>query len=48
MLERDGYFVILGIIFFITTMIFFGGIFIGGAVAISAVREWFRDVPPGD
>jgi len=27
---------------------FFGGIFIGGAAAINAVREYFQNVPSGD
>ncbi|MGI8603088.1 MAG: exopolysaccharide biosynthesis protein [Verrucomicrobiales bacterium] len=47
-LERDGVFVILGIIAFTITIIFFGGIFIGGAAAVQVVREWFSGVPPGD
>ncbi len=48
MLERDGYFVILGIFFFIANLIFFGGIFIGGAAAVISLREYFKGVPPGD
>lgn len=48
MLERDGLFVILGIVAFTITLVFFGGIFIGGATAVHAVREWFSGIPPGD
>jgi len=48
MLERDGVFVVLGMIAFVVTLIFFGGIFLGGAAAIQALRESFKDIPPGD
>lgn len=47
-LERDGYFVIFGVLLFILTLIFFGGIFVGGAATIHALRDWFQSVPPGD
>jgi hypothetical protein len=47
LLERDGLFVILGVIAFALTLVFFAGIFAGGHVAIQKVREWFKDVPPG-
>lgn len=48
MLERDGLFGILGFIAFALTLVFFGGIFLGGAAAIDAVRQWFSGIPPGD
>ncbi len=48
MLERDGYFVILGVIFFIITVIFFGGIFLGGKEVVSWITNYFSQVPPGD
>ena len=48
MLERDGLFGILGFITFVITLVVFAGIFIGGAAAIQAIREWFSGIPPGD
>lgn len=48
LLERDGLFVIVGTFAFIATLFFFGGIFIGGAAAIEAIREHFQHIPPGD
>lgn len=48
MLERDGLFGILGFITFAITLVVFGGIFIGSAAAIEALREWFAGNPPSD
>ena len=48
MLERDGLVGILGFVTFAITLVVFGGIFLGGAAAIEAVREWFSGIPPGD
>jgi len=48
MFERDGLVGLLGIIVFALALVFFGGIFLGGAAAIHAVREWFAGIPPGD
>ena len=48
MLESDGFFVILGTTAFALNVVFFAGIFIGGAAAIQALRAWFSGVPPGD
>ena len=48
MLERDGLFGILGFVAFALTLVFFGGIFLGGAAAIEALRKWFSGIPPGD
>jgi len=52
MLERDGYFVIIGGIAFLANLVFFGGIFIAvfisGSAVIDQVREYFKGVPPGD
>ena len=48
MLERDGLVGILGFITFAMTLVVFAGIFLGGAAAIEAVREWFSGIPPGD
>jgi hypothetical protein len=48
MFERDGLVGLLGIIAFALALVFFGGIFLGGAVAIQAVREWLGGLPPGD
>jgi hypothetical protein len=47
-LERDGVFVIFGVIAFALNLVFFAGIFLGGAAAIRALRDWFAGVPPGD
>jgi hypothetical protein len=44
MLECDG----LCVIAFAITLVFFDGIFIGGAAAIHAVREWFSGISPSD
>ena len=48
MLERDGLFGILGFVAFALTLVFFGGIFLGGAAAIEALRTWLSGIPPGD
>lgn len=43
LLERDGYFIVAGIIMFVLTCAFFVGIYFGGAAAMSLVKEWFGD-----
>ncbi len=44
LLERDGYFVIAGILMFALTLVFFGGIYLGGAAAVTWVKEWVGEV----
>lgn len=48
LLERDGFFVVAGILMFAFTLVFFSGIYLGGAAAISWLRDWAGSVfiPP--
>jgi len=52
LMERDGYFVIAGIVMFILTLMFFGFIFVGGVAAANWLENWFGgifdpdEVPP--
>ena len=48
LMERDGWFIVAGMVMFVITCVFFGAIFIGGAAAIRVVSQWFSGVPPGD
>lgn len=41
MLERDGYFVIAGLVTFTVTLGFFGVMFFGGTTAVSVIHKWF-------
>lgn len=41
MLEKDGYFVIAGLLMFAITLIFFGGLFLGGAATVLWLEEHF-------
>ena len=41
MLEKDGYFVIAGLLMFVITLIFFGGLFLGGAATVIWLEEHF-------
>ena len=40
MLERDGYFVLAGLLLFALTAAYFGSLFFGGATAVEAVYQW--------
>lgn len=44
MLEKDGYFVVAGMFMFLLSLIFFGGIFFGGATAVLWLKENFEGV----
>lgn len=52
LVERDGYFIVAGIFMFAFTLLFFGGIFFGGAAVVNWLEEWFggifdpNEVPP--
>ena len=39
MLEKDGYFVIAGLLMFVITLIFFGSLFLGGAATVIWLKE---------
>lgn len=43
LLERDGYFVILGTIMFVLTCVFFVGIYIGGTATIDLMKQWLGE-----
>lgn len=47
-LERDGYFVVAGLVMFAITLCFFGVIFWGGTEAVAWLRETFRGIPAPD
>ncbi len=40
LIERDGYFIVAGMVMFLLTLVFFGGIFFGGAATIGWLRDW--------
>jgi hypothetical protein len=44
MLERDGYFVIAGLVMFTATLGFFGAVFFGGTTVINMLHQWFAGV----
>lgn len=44
MIERDGYFIIVGTIMFVATLAFFGAIFFGGKVMMVWVWDWAGSV----
>ena len=54
LIERDGYFIVAGIVMFLLTLAFFSGIFLGGAAMISWLRDWIGsgydplETPPED
>jgi hypothetical protein len=54
MVERDGYFIVAGVIMFGLTLAFFGGIFWGGAAVVNWLQDWFGGIfqpdetPPPD
>lgn len=49
LLERDGYFVIAGTVFFVVTVCLFSAIFFGGAAVVRWLKDWFGDLfDPGD
>lgn len=41
LLERDGYFVIAGVLTFVVDAVFFGSIFLGGAAVLNWLWDWF-------
>jgi hypothetical protein len=41
LLERDGYFVIAGVLAFVVDAAFFSAIFIGGAAVVNWLEDWF-------
>ena len=49
LLERDGGFIIAGLLVFAFSLVYFGAIFIGGAAVVDWVREWFGGMfEPGE
>ncbi len=44
LMERDGYFIIAGIIMFAITLAFFGTIFFGGAAAVNWMKDWLGEI----
>jgi hypothetical protein len=54
LIERDGYFIAAGIVMFLLTLVFFSGVFLGGAAMISWLRDWIGsgydplETPPED
>ena len=41
LLERDGYFVIAGVLAFVVDAAFFSAIFLGGAAVVNWLEDWF-------
>lgn len=44
MLEKDGYFVIAGLLVFVVTLLFFSGIFLGGAATMMWLEDHFGGI----
>ncbi|MDQ3623002.1 MAG: exopolysaccharide biosynthesis protein [Verrucomicrobiota bacterium] len=44
LLERDGYFVIAGLVAFAVSLLFFGAIFLGGAAVVNWLEQFFGGV----
>jgi hypothetical protein len=40
LIERDGYFIVAGILMFLLTLAFFAGIFFGGAAMFAWLKDW--------
>jgi hypothetical protein len=47
MLERDGYFVLAGLLLFALTVAYFGALYIGGATAVESVYQWISNLLGG-
>jgi hypothetical protein len=44
LLERDGFFIVAGVVMFLLTLAFFGFLFIGGVAAANWLEEWFGGI----
>lgn len=44
LLERDGYFIVIGIAMFAATLVFFGGIFFGGLTVVNWLEDSFHGI----